>query len=144
MVIEYRGEEIVRRADGVDIAGEVQVNVLHRDDLRPASAAGAALYAEHRTERRLTHGDHRVFAYAAQPVCKADGRGGFALAGRRGRDGCDEDEFTVTNRTLIQQGQIDLCLVPAVLFEVFIFNAEPVRDLRYREHFAGLGDLYVR
>ena len=144
MVIEYRGEEIVRRADGVDIAGEVQVNVLHRVDLRPASAAGAALYAEHRTERRLTHGDHRVFAYAAQPVGKADGRGRLALAGGRRRDGRDEDELTLVLRVLIQQGQIDLRLVPAVLFKIFIFNAEPVRDLRYGEHFAGLGDFYVR
>ena len=34
--LEHRGEEVVRGADRVDVAGEVEVHVLHRDDLRVA------------------------------------------------------------------------------------------------------------
>ena len=32
-------EQVVRCADRVDVAGEVEVQVLHRDDLRVAAAA---------------------------------------------------------------------------------------------------------
>ena len=53
MVVEHGGEQVVRRADGVKVAGEVQVDVLHRHDLRVAAAGRAALASEYRAERRL-------------------------------------------------------------------------------------------
>ena len=53
VIVDQRGEQIVRRADGVEVAGEVEVDVLHRHDLRIAAAGGAALDAEAGTERRL-------------------------------------------------------------------------------------------
>ena len=48
--LEHRREKVVRGADRVDIAGEVEVQVLHRDDLRVAAAGRAALDPEHRAE----------------------------------------------------------------------------------------------
>ena len=53
VVVEHRGEQRVRAGDRVEVAGEVEVDVLHRQDLRVAAAGGAALHAEHRTEARL-------------------------------------------------------------------------------------------
>ena len=47
-VVEERAGQVVRRADGVDVAGQVEVEVLHRDDLAVAAAGGAALDPEHR------------------------------------------------------------------------------------------------
>ena len=49
-VVEEGGGEVVRRADGVDVAGQVEVEVLHRDDLAVAAAGGAALDPEDRAE----------------------------------------------------------------------------------------------
>ena len=43
MRLEQRGEQVVRGADRVDVAREVQVEVLHRDDLRVPASRGAAL-----------------------------------------------------------------------------------------------------
>jgi hypothetical protein len=37
--VEQRGEQVVGCADGVDVAGEVQVEVLHRDGRRHAGDA---------------------------------------------------------------------------------------------------------
>ena len=56
-------EQIVRRADGVEVAGEVQVDVLHRHDLGVAAAGGAALHAE-RTGRATAR------AGTASPSCR--------------------------------------------------------------------------
>ena len=40
--VDQRGEEVVRGRDRMEVAGEVEVQVLHRDDLRVAAAGRAA------------------------------------------------------------------------------------------------------
>ncbi len=53
VIVDQRREQIVRRRDGVEVAGEVEVDVLHRHDLRITAAGGTALHAERRPERGL-------------------------------------------------------------------------------------------
>ena len=48
VVVDHGGQEIVGCADGMEVAGEVEVNVLHGDDLCVAAAGRAAFYAEYR------------------------------------------------------------------------------------------------
>jgi hypothetical protein len=48
--LEESGEQVVRGADRMDVACEVEVHVLHRDDLRVTAAGCAALDPEHGTE----------------------------------------------------------------------------------------------
>ena len=64
VVVEQRRQQVVGEPDGVEVAGEVQVDVFHRHDLRVAAAGGAALHAEHRAERGLAQADHRLLADA--------------------------------------------------------------------------------
>ena len=49
-VVNHGGQQVVGGADGVDITGEMQVDVLHRHDLCIAAAGCAALNAEHRSQ----------------------------------------------------------------------------------------------
>ena len=58
VVVEHRGQQVVRGRDRVEVAGEVEVDVLHRHHLRMPAAGGAALHAEARAERRLAERDH--------------------------------------------------------------------------------------
>ena len=83
MIIEHGREQIMRGADGVKIAGEMQVDRFHRHDLRVASSGRPALLPETGPERRLAQADHRLLADAVQTVAKADRRRGLALASRR-------------------------------------------------------------
>ena len=93
--VDHRREQVVGGADRVDVAGEVQVQVLHRDDLGQAAAGRAALDAEHRTERRLAQARHRVLADHAEPLGEPDERGRLALSGPgRGHAG-DADDLAV-------------------------------------------------
>ncbi len=46
VVVDQRAQQIVGAADGVEVAGEMQVDVFHRHDLSIAAAGGAALDAE--------------------------------------------------------------------------------------------------
>ncbi|MGD0997918.1 MAG: hypothetical protein ABR941_06315 [Thermoleophilia bacterium] len=48
--LDHGGEQVVGGADGVNVAGEMKIQILHGDDLRVAAAGGAALDAEHRPE----------------------------------------------------------------------------------------------
>ena len=83
------------RGDGVEIAGEMEVDVLHRHDLRIAAAGRTALDAEARAERGLADADDGLLADAVQAVAEADRGRGLAFAGRRRVDGGDQDQLAV-------------------------------------------------
>src|SRR5204863_1016442 len=48
---EHRRQQVVRGADRMDVAGEVQVEILHRQHLRVATAGRAALDPEDGPDR---------------------------------------------------------------------------------------------
>ena len=50
MVVDHRAEEVVRAGDGVEVAGEVEVDLVHRDHLGIAATGGAPLHPEDRPE----------------------------------------------------------------------------------------------
>ena len=83
VIVDQRREQIVGGADGMEIAGEMEVDVLHRHDLRIAAAGRAALHAEAGAKARLAHADERLLADMIERIAKADGGGGLALAGGR-------------------------------------------------------------
>ena len=91
--VEHRRQQVVRGADRVDVAGEVEVQLLHRHDLRVAAARAAALDPEDGAEGRLAQRDRRTRADPAERLGEADRRGRLALA-RLGRgDRRDADEL---------------------------------------------------
>ena len=70
MIVNHRREQVVRRGYRVDVARKVQVDVLHRRNLSVTAACRAALYAEHRTQRRLAEREAHASARLFQPVGK--------------------------------------------------------------------------
>ena len=95
VIVDHRGEQVVRRCDGVEVAGEVQVDLLHGRDLGAAPAGRAALDPEARPERRLAQADDRLPADTVERVAEADGGGRLALAGGSRADCADKDELAV-------------------------------------------------
>src|SRR4029450_3314437 len=67
-VVDERAREVVRRAYGMDIAGQVEGEILHRDDLAVATARRATLDPEHRPERRLADVDRGPLADLVEPL----------------------------------------------------------------------------
>jgi hypothetical protein len=128
----------------VEVAGEVQVDLLHRHDLGLAAAGGAALHAEARPERRLAQADHGLLADAVQGVAQAHRGGGLALA--RGRRGDRRDQHELAGLPALQPGDVavvDLGDVLAVIVERVIRDAELLGDLRDRLQGRGAGDLDI-
>src|SRR5215469_10694629 len=145
VIVDQGGEQIVRRSDGVKIAGEVQVDVLHRYDLGVAAAGSAALHAERWAERRLTDAQHRLLADVVERVGKPDRGGGLALAGRRRIDRAHQDELAVW-LVLQRFDEIHryLGLVMAVGLEIRRRQPKPLaRDVDDRPFLGGLRNFNI-
>ncbi len=128
VVVEHRGEQVVGRRDGVEVAGEVEVDVGLGHDARRTAAGGAALHAEGRTERRLAQRQADRLADLGQPLREADRGRGLALAGV-GR-GDRRDQHQPAGRRLVgPRLERDLGLVVAVELEVVAADSEPSRNL---------------
>ena len=80
VVVDERGPEVVGGTDGVDVAGQVKVEVSHRDDLAVAAARRSALDPEHGSEGGLADADRRLPTDAVESLGEPDGRRRLAFA----------------------------------------------------------------
>ena len=146
VVVDQRGEQVVRGGDGREVAGEVQVDVGHRHDLAVAAAGSAALHAEDRAHRRLAQAGHRALAQPVQRVGETHGGRGLALTGRRRRQRGHQDQ--ASEGPVLQRSQVadvDLRLVVAVRDEVLLVDPEGLGGhLPDRPQRRGVRDLDVR
>ena len=144
-VVEERAGQVVGRPDGVDIAGQVEVEVLHRDDLAVAATGRAALDPEDRTERRLADAHGGLAADRVEPLGQADGRRGLALAERRRGDRGHDDVLAARPFRLEAPDGLerDLGLGRAVQLELGVGETEVPRDIDDRTRRDGAGDLQI-
>src|SRR5262249_24056246 len=145
MVVGERCEKVVCNTDRVEIAGEMQIDVFHRHDLRIAAACGAALHAEARPETRLSETDDGRLADAVEGVAESDRRGRLALAGRGRRHCRNQDQLGVRPRwNLVQVVERDFGFEMAIEKKIAEIDAElPMAYLRNRQHVSFLRDLDI-
>ncbi len=145
VVIDQCRQQVVGQRDGIEVAGEVQVDVFHRHHLRVAAAGRAAFHAEYRTQRGLAQADAGLLADPVQRIAETDRGGGLAFAGRRRGDGGDEDQLAVGFvGKAVDVIQRDLGLVVAVGIEELIVDAElALCNLGDSLEFGLLGDLDI-
>ena len=118
VVVEECGEQVVCACDGVEVTGEMKVQILHRYDLRISAAGCAALDAEARSEGRLTQCDHGLLSEQVQCIGETDRRRGLSLTGRCRIDRGDQNELSVRPiLDLIPEIVAQLRLVLSVLLE---------------------------
>ena len=130
VVVDGGGEQVVRRGDRVEVAGEVQVDLVHRHHLRPAAPGAAALHAERGPDGGLAQRDDRPRTDAPERLPDADGHGGLAVAGRGRRDGRHHHELAVGPVAAGgQRADAHLGLVVAVRDPLLRAEAELARDL---------------
>ncbi len=140
--VEHRGQQVVGGADGVHVPREMEVDVLHRDDLRVPAAGRAALDSEHRPDRRLPQACERVDADLGETLCEADQRRRLALAHARRRDAGHAHQLAVgTFAQTVQDAERHLRLVAPVELDLVGLQAGLQRDLLDRLRLRLLGDL---
>ena len=120
VVVDHRRQEVVGGGDGVEVAGQVQVHPLCRQDAGATGSSGSALDAEGGAHGRLAQSQDCLLAQAGEPLGQSDGRGGLALPERRRRDRSDDDVVRATRTTAahvlagFQCPQVDLGHITAI------------------------------
>ena len=120
MVVEHGGQQVIGGTDSVEVAGKVQVDVFHGDDLGPTAAGGTALDAKDRPEGGLAESDDRLLADLIHPEGESDGDGSLADTGLGGRDRGDEDQVSGTMLLLLEDIQADLAHIVTIREEVLL------------------------
>ena len=129
--VERGGEQVVGGRHGVEVAVQVEVDLLHRHDLRVAAAGAAALDAEDWSHRGLAETEHRALADLPEPLGERDRGGGLALAGLRRRDGSGDDELAVGPlREALEDRKGHLGSIPPVRLQLLVGDPRLGGDLR--------------
>ena len=105
------------RLHGVEIAGEVEVDLVGGLDSGFTAAGAAAFVSKDWAERGLPDRECDVFADLGEALGQSDGGGGFAFAGRCGGDCRDDDELAGC-WALRKRLKRDLRLIVAVGFDI--------------------------
>ncbi len=50
VIVNQRRQQVVSKADGMEIAGKMQIDIFHGNNLRHAAAGGAAFHSETRPQ----------------------------------------------------------------------------------------------
>ena len=79
----------------MEVTGEVQVYILHGYNLCVAAAGCSALYAEDRSQGRLTKSYHNLLAKLLKSVRKAYRSRSLSLAGRGGVDSGYKNQLSI-------------------------------------------------
>ena len=121
----------MRRLHRVEVASEVQINLVRRLDRRHASAGAAAFVTEYGTQGRLSDRECHVLTDLRQPLSQPNRGCRFAFTRRRRSDRRNHDELAggSTGRERLKR---DLCFVVSVGFDICRGEAEVLSDVGYR------------
>src|SRR5437870_11248583 len=95
VIVDHRRQEVMGHRDGVGIAGEMEVEVLHRDNLGVAAAGGAALDPKGWSEAGLADVRDGATPDPVEGLGETDGRQGLALAEGSWSHAGDYDELSL-------------------------------------------------
>ena len=142
--VDGRRHQIVRHRDGVHVAGEMEVELVHRDDLAVPTTGRAALDPECGAHARLSDAGDRPVAQAPRPWTRPmvvvvfpspSGVGVIAVTSTYLPDGVADDPAKGI--------EMDLRLGGAVGDDLFLFETEVPRHFADRLEFGGAGDLEI-
>ena len=133
-VLHQRGQEVVRGADGVSVAGEMDVDLVFRDDGGLAPAGPTALDAEDGAKGGLAQGDRGLVTQETHALSKPHRGRGLPFASRGRRDAGDDHQLSRALGRRSHGVQRDLGLVAPVGGQVLAVQPQGCGDVRYRLH----------
>ena len=124
--VDGRGQQVIGCGDGVDIAGQVQVEIFHRDDLAVTAAGRAAFDAKGRTLAGLADaGEDPLAEVGAERLAQTHHGGALALTERGGSDGGHIDVLAIRDvLEALQHIQANLGFVSPVKLDLLWQQAD--------------------
>jgi len=144
VVVQGGGQQVVGGPDGVEVAREVQIDLLHGHHLGIAAPGRPALEAEAGPQGWFPDAQGGPDPQPVQAVGQANAGGGLALPGRGGGDGRDQDQLAggLTLQAPVQiQGNLGLGL--AERFQILGPDPQFLRDPGDGQHGGRAGDVDI-
>ena len=95
MVFHHRRQEIMGGADGMDVSGKVEVDIIHRENLRVTGTARPTLDPKDRPDGGFPKRQDHPFSLTPHRFGQPNGGGGFSLSGLGRGHGGDQDQLAV-------------------------------------------------
>ncbi len=145
MIIDKSRQEIVTGRYGMGVAGEMEIDVFHRDHLRMASASSTSLESKHGSQGRLSKRHHGAVPEPTQPHREPNGCRCFSLS-QRGWVDCGNQDIPAFGLPLkpIQCSEGDLPFVSSVREQFIRRQAELLANFLNRKRLTRSGDFEVR
>ena len=124
IVVEQRTDSIVCRCHGMEVACEVEVDLLHRQYLGIAATSSTALNAETRAERWFAQGYDGFLADSVQSQCQANADSGLTDTGLCGANGRDQYQSALLDPLFVNMRYGNLGHVAAIGFYLLGSNAQ--------------------
>ena len=130
--------------DGVEVSGEVQVDVLHGHHLGIAAPGSAPLEAEAGSQGRLPQSHAHFFPHAVQGICQSHAGGSLALPCRGGVDGGHQHQLAILPVLyLLPDLRGELGLVLAVQLQIVLRQSQFCGNLLDRLHLGFLCNFHI-
>ena len=137
--------KIMGNANGVNIAGEMQIEIFHRNDLAVAAARCAAFDVKSRTHAGLADAGHHAFSKMCsqalnEPKCCSR----LSLTQRSRRDCGDIDIFALRpGFQILENVQVNLGFILSVKIEIIFGQSNFLRNGQNRLQFCLLSDIDI-
>ena len=123
IVVEQSGNKVVSRGDGVEVASEVEVDILRRQYLGVTASSSTTLHTEARAQRRLTQSDDGTLADAIESHTKTNADGGLTHTSLGGCDGGNEDEVALAHLLVVDELVRNLCDVLTIVAQLLLWES---------------------
>jgi hypothetical protein len=142
MIVEHRREQRVRARDRVKVSREMEIDVIHRNDLRVSAAGGSALHTEDRTEAWLANAQRNLLTHSPKRLRQSNRYRALSFAGRS-RIGRGDDDEASADRPL-RDVERNLRFILSIEIELVAREAQLRGDVLDGTHFDALRDFDVR
>ncbi len=143
MSIQHSRQKVIGCSDGMEVAREMQVDILHGDHLGIAASRRSPLDAENGAQRRLPQGHHHILPSQGQRVSQTDGGSGLPFARRSGIDSRHQDELSRLMGSFGEQVVVHLRLVLPIGLQMILADPQCLGHIRDPLGFSSLCDLNV-
>ena len=124
VVVQEGSNHVVSLSDGMEVASEMEVDLIHRQYLSITAAGSTTLHAEARTERRLAQCNNCLLANLLHTEGETHGYGGLSITSLGRTDSGNEDEMMVLKLVSVNFVRSNLSDVTAVVFYLVFMDSK--------------------
>ena len=124
VIVQKGRDHVVGLCDGMEIASEMEINLIHRQNLGITATCSTTLHAEARTQRWFAKSHYSLLANLLHTQGETHGYGGLAITSLGRTDSGNEDEVMVLKLVSVNSGRSNLSDVTAVVFHLVFVNSK--------------------